>query len=123
MVERARGLWRTRRPLLARVAAGRLDRVARLLDPKAVERRSRLIELARAVYRDADFVPAEASTALVEAAAERAKEARAKAEEELEGLELTDREAEQRLPARGPRRRAEELQYWRWRSSPPGTAT
>ena len=104
--ERAPGLSENQAAALARVASGRLDRVGRLLDPKAVERRSNLIELARAVYRDADFVPAGASTALVEAAAERAKEARAKAEEELEGLELTDREAEQRLrrAARGAER-------------------
>ena len=55
--ERAPGLSENQAAALARVAAGRLDRVERLLDPKAVERRSKLIELARAVYRDADFVP------------------------------------------------------------------
>ncbi len=117
--ERAPGLSENQAAALARVAAGRLDRVERLLDPKAVERRSKLIELARAVYRDADFVPAEASAALIEAAGERAKEARAKAEEELEGLELTDREAEQRLrrAARGAEREElllalEELAAW-----------
>ena len=117
--ERAPGLSENQAAALARVAAGRLDRVERLLDPKAVERRSNLIELARAVYRDADFVPADASAALVEAAAERAKEARAKAEEELEGLELTDRDADQRLrrAARGAEREElllalEELAAW-----------
>ncbi len=117
--ERAPGLSENQTAALARVAAGRLDRVARLLDPKAAERRSNLIELARAVYRDADFVPAQASAALIEAAAERAKEARATAEEELEGLELTDREAEQRLrrAARGAEREElllalEELAAW-----------
>jgi DNA polymerase III subunit delta' len=117
--ERAPGLSENQAAALARVAAGRLDRVTRLLDPTAAERRSNLIELARAVYRDADFVPAQASSALVEAAAERAKEARAKAEEELEGLELTDREAEQRLrrAARGAEREElllalEELAAW-----------
>ena len=73
--ERAPGLSENQAAALARVAAGRLDRVG-LLDRKAAERRSKLIELARAVYRDADFVPADASTALVDAAAERAKEAR-----------------------------------------------
>ena len=117
--ERAPGLSENQTAALARVAAGRLDRVARLLDPTAAERRSNLIALARAVYRDADFVPAEASAALIEAAAERAKEARAKAEEELEGLELTDRETEQRLrrAARGAEREElllalEELAAW-----------
>lgn len=117
--ERAPGLSENQAAALARVASGRLDRVGRLLDPKAVERRSNLIALARAVYRDADFVPAGASAALVEGAAERAKEARAKAEEELQGLELTDREAEQRLrrAARGAEREElllalEELAAW-----------
>ena len=117
--ERAPGLSENQAAALARVAAGRLDRVGRLLDPTAAERRSNLIGLARAVYRDADFVPAEASAVLVEAAAERAKEARAKAEEELEGVELTDREAEQRLrrAARGAEREElllalEELAAW-----------
>jgi DNA polymerase III subunit delta' len=117
--ERAPGLSENQAAALARVAAGRLDRVARLLDPKAAERRSNLIELARAVYRDADFVPAAASAALIESAAERAKEARVKAEEELEGLELTDREADQRLrrAARGAEREElllalEELAAW-----------
>jgi DNA polymerase-3 subunit delta' len=117
--ERAPGLSENQAAALARVASGRLDRVGRLLDPKAVERRSNLIALARAVYRDSDFVPAGASAALIEGAAERAKEARAKAEEELEGLELTDREAEQRLrrAARGAEREElllalEELAAW-----------
>ncbi len=104
--ERAPGLSENQTAAIARVAAGRLDRVERLLDPAAVERRSKLIELARAVYRDPDFVPGDASAALIEAAAERAKEARAKAEQDLEGMDLPDREAEQRLKraARGAER-------------------
>lgn len=116
---RAPGLSENQAAALARVASGRLDRVERLLDPTAAERRERLIELARAVYRNADFVPAEASAALVDGAGERAKEARAKAEEELEALDLTDREAEQRLrrAARGAEREElllslEELAAW-----------
>ncbi|HET8651162.1 MAG TPA: hypothetical protein VFM13_01165 [Gaiellaceae bacterium] len=116
---RAPGLSENQTAALARVASGRLDRVERLLDPTAAGRREKLIELARAVYRDADFVPAEASAALVDGAGERAKEARAKAEEELEALDLTDREAEQRLrrAARGAEREElllslEELAAW-----------
>jgi DNA polymerase III subunit delta' len=91
---------------LARVAAGRLDRVERLLDPKATERRAELLELARAVYRDPAFVPAVAAKAVVESAGERGKEARAAAEQELEGQELPAREAEQllRRAARGAER-------------------
>src|ERR671925_1599194 len=46
---------------LARLAGGRLDRADRLLDPDAGERRGRLIELARSVYLDPDFDPAQAS--------------------------------------------------------------
>ena len=117
--ERAPGLSENQTAALARVAAGRLDRVDRLLDPAAVERRSKLLELARAVYRDPEFVPGEASTALVEAAGERAKEARAVAESELEGMDLPDREADQRLrrAARGAEReelllQLEELAAW-----------
>ena len=94
---RAPGLSPNEEAALARVAAGRLDRVERLLDPKAAERRAQLLELARSVYRDPGFVPDEAAIAVVEAAGERAKEARAAAEQELENQEIPEREAEQRL--------------------------
>ena len=117
--ERAPGLSENQTAAIARVAAGRLDRVERLLDPAAAERRSKLVELARAVYRDPDFVPGDASSALVDAAAERAKEARSKAEEDLEGMDLPDRESDQRLKraARGAEREElllslEELAAW-----------
>ena len=117
--ERAPGLSENQASAVARVAAGRLDRVERLLDPAAAERRSKLIEVARAVYRDPGFAPGEAATALVEAAGERAREAREAAEAELEALELTDREAEQRVrrAARGAEREElllalEELAAW-----------
>ncbi|HEY4412988.1 MAG TPA: hypothetical protein VGN06_08320, partial [Gaiellaceae bacterium] len=40
---------------IARVAAGRLDRAARLLDPAAQKRREALIAVARAVYLDPAF--------------------------------------------------------------------
>jgi DNA polymerase-3 subunit delta' len=94
---RAPGLSPNEEAALARVAAGRLDRVDRLLDPKAAERRTQLLALARAVYRDPSFVPGEAATAVVEAAGERGSEARAAEEQELEGQDLPEREAEQRL--------------------------
>src|SRR5947208_406097 len=45
---------------LARVAAGRLDRVARLLDPKAAARREALVAVARSVYADLAVVPSAA---------------------------------------------------------------
>src|SRR6058998_1726554 len=40
---------------LARVAAGRLDRAERLLDPEASRRRRELLAVARGVYADAEF--------------------------------------------------------------------
>jgi len=97
IAERAPGLSPNEEAALARVAAGRLDRVERLLDPKAAERRAALLEVARAVYRDPAFVPAEAAASVVGAAGERGKEARAMAEEELERQDVPDREADQRL--------------------------
>jgi DNA polymerase III subunit delta' len=119
IAERAPGLSPNEEAALARVAAGRLDRVERLLDPKAAERRARLLELARAVYRDPAFVPADAAAVVVEAAGERAKEARAAAEASLEGKDLPDREAEQllRRAQRGAEREElllylEELAAW-----------
>jgi DNA polymerase III subunit delta' len=119
IAERAPGLSPNEEAALARVAAGRLDRVERLLDPKATERRRELLELARSVYRDPDFVPAAAAKAVVGAAGERGKEARAAAEEELEGQEVPAREADQwlRRAARGAEREElllalEELGAW-----------
>jgi DNA polymerase-3 subunit delta' len=83
---------------LARVAAGRLDRVERLLDPKAAARREALLEVARSVYgADAEFEPADAAARLIEGARARGADAKADAERELERLDLTAREAEQRL--------------------------
>ncbi len=119
IAERAPGLSPNEEAALARVAAGRLDRVERLLDPKAGERRAELLELARSVYRDPALVPAEAAKAVVASAAERGSQARALAEQELEGRELPAREAEQwlRRAARGAEREElllalEELGAW-----------
>jgi DNA polymerase-3 subunit delta' len=90
----------------ARIASGRLDRVERLLDPKAAARRAALLEVARAVYADPEFQPAAAANVLLGGAKARAASARETAEEALEGLELPQREAEQRLrrAARGAER-------------------
>jgi DNA polymerase-3 subunit delta' len=86
---------------LARIAAGRLDRLERLLEPAASTRRGRLLEVARAVYTDPDFEPPEAARSLLEAVDERGADARAKAERELEqrleGGDLPKRELDQRL--------------------------
>jgi DNA polymerase-3 subunit delta' len=104
---------------LARVAAGRLDRLERLLDPQSAARRELLIEQARAVYRSPDFDPTEAAAAVLRNASERAAEAREQEETRIADLELPSREAEQRArrAARGAEReellaQLEELGAW-----------
>jgi len=86
-----------RRTALARVAAGRLDRLERLLDPSEASRRAVLIEQARAVYRDPAFDPRAAAAALIANARARGEEEREKEEAKISGLDLPAREAEQRL--------------------------
>ena len=81
---------------LARVAGGRLDRAERLLDPQGAERRARVLAVARSVYGD-EFVPRAAADGVLAGVYERGREARTAAEEELESLDLTAREAEQRV--------------------------
>ena len=82
---------------LARVAAGRLDRAERLLDPDGAARRTALLGLARAVYADPSFEPAAAAARVLELAGEHARKLREELEAELQDLDLPDREREQRL--------------------------
>ncbi len=107
------------RASLARVAAGRLDRMERLLDPAAAVRRAALIEQARAVYRSNSFDAVEAAAALLANAQARAAEARETEEARIADLELSARDAEQRVKraARGAEReellaQLEELGAW-----------
>jgi DNA polymerase III subunit delta' len=107
------------RAALARVAAGRLDRLERLLDPASVERRDTLIEQARAVYREPGFDASDAATAVLANAQARATEARETEEARIAELDLPAREAEQRVKraARGAEReellaQLEELGAW-----------
>jgi len=107
------------RAAVARVAAGRLDRMERLLDPASITRREALIDHARAVYRDPLFDASAAAAAVLANAQERAVEARDIEEANIAGLELTAREAEQRVKraARGAEReellaQLEELGAW-----------
>ncbi len=93
----APGLAPEQATALARVAAGRLDRAERLLDPKGAQHRAALLEVARSVYADPAFEPARAAARVLELASERAKDARRSAEEEAERLDLPEREAEQRV--------------------------
>jgi DNA polymerase III subunit delta' len=104
---------------LSRVAGGRLDRAARLVDPAAAKRREALLEVARAVYLDAEFDPAVGAETLLAGIAERGAEAKDKAEDSVALLEVTGREAEQRLrrAQRGAERDEllavlEELEWW-----------
>jgi len=104
---------------IARVAGGRLDRAERLLDPAAAKRRAELLEVARAVYSDEGFDPGAAADRLLEGARARSAEAKEREEAAVEGLDLPEREAEQRVrrAARGAEREEllaalEELAAW-----------
>jgi DNA polymerase-3 subunit delta' len=119
LAEHAPALADAEATALARVAAGRLDRAARLLDPAAQERRAALIAAARGVYLDERFDPAAAAAVLVASAAARAAAAKEREEAALEGLDLPPKEAEQRVKraARGAEReellaQLEELAAW-----------
>jgi DNA polymerase III subunit delta' len=97
------------RAAIARVAAGRLDRLERLLDPSSVERREVLIEQARAVYRDPAFEPADAAAALIAGAQARGAEARDVEQARSKDLDLTARELDQRVKRAGRGAEREEL--------------
>jgi DNA polymerase III subunit delta' len=116
---RAPGLEPDEAASLARLASGRLDRAARLLDPDSARRREALLEVARSVYTEAEFEPGEAAQRILDGAKEYGAEAKLKAEEGLELLDLPTREAEQRVrrAARGAEREEllaslEELASW-----------
>ena len=90
--------------------------VARL---SAAKRREALLEIARAVYLDAEFDPAAGADALLAGIAERGAEAKGKVEDSLATLEVTVRDAEQRVrrAQRGAERDEllavlEELEWW-----------
>jgi DNA polymerase III subunit delta' len=104
---------------LARVAGGRLGRALQLLDPAAARRRQELIRVARLVYTEPGFDSFAATEALLAGIAERGAEAKEAAEAQVETLELTGREAEQRIrrAQRGAEREEllallEELEWW-----------
>jgi DNA polymerase-3 subunit delta' len=82
---------------LARVAGGRLDRAARLLDPAARARRGELLATAREPYLDPEFDPADAAAVILAAASARGAEAKERETTTVEGLDLTARESEQRV--------------------------
>ena len=82
---------------LARAAGGRLDRARRLLDPAAAGRRDALVAAARSVYLEAEFEPGDAAAVLLEAARAQAEAAKEREQEALEGLDLPERDATQRV--------------------------
>jgi DNA polymerase-3 subunit delta' len=97
--ERAVRAWLAERGAdesLARVAAGRLDRAARLIDETAVGRRTALLELARGVYADSSFEPAAAAKRLLEGVSARGAQAKEQAERENEQRGFEGRDADQR---------------------------
>jgi DNA polymerase-3 subunit delta' len=117
--ERAPDLGDDEVTTLARVAGGRLGRALQLLDPAAAGRREALIGVARSVYADPEFDPADATDVLLAGISERGTEAKDAAEVQVESLELTGREAEQRIrrAQRGAEReellaQLEELESW-----------
>jgi DNA polymerase-3 subunit delta' len=83
--------------VLGRVAGGRLDRAARLLDDAARARRAALLDAARATYRGEGFDPAAAAGIVIEGAGAQGAVARGREQELVDGLDLPPREAEQRV--------------------------
>jgi DNA polymerase-3 subunit delta' len=107
------------RAAMARVAAGRLDRLERLLDPASRTRREALLEQARAPYLAERFDATEAAAVVVANAQARGAEAKEVEEGRIAELDLSAREREQRVKraARGAEReellaQLEELAAW-----------
>jgi DNA polymerase-3 subunit delta' len=97
VAERAPELATGEAALLARVAGGRLDRAARLLDPDGRERRAELLRVAREAYLDAEFDAAAAASVVVASSRAHGGAARERELAAVDGLELPAREAEQRV--------------------------
>jgi DNA polymerase III subunit delta' len=97
LAERAPELSETESRALARVSGGRRDRAERLLDPETRSRREELLRVARSPYAEPELDPADAAAVVLESARLAGAAAKERAEGELEGVELTARELEQRL--------------------------
>jgi DNA polymerase-3 subunit delta' len=109
LLERAPGLDEEELAAIARLAAGRLDRGARLLDPDGRRRRDELLDVARSVYDSDDFDPGGAARTLLDGIKERGADACTEAEKVVEGMELTGREGEQRVKRAQRRAERDEL--------------
>ena len=104
---------------VARVASGRLDRAARLLDPAARARRDALLASARATYLDEVYDPGVGVRAVLDAMGTRGAEAAERESAAVAELDLPTRDAEQRVKRaqRGAEREEllaslEELEAW-----------
>ncbi len=95
--ERAPELSENEAKAIARVAAGRLDRAARLIDPAVRARRSAIIAAARGPYSASSFYSTEASSTLLEAIGLIGASAKEAEEAVVEGLDLSPKDAEQRV--------------------------
>lgn len=82
---------------ITRSASGRLDRAARLLDGGARARRAALLEVARSAYRGEGFDPAVGATVVARASAAAGAEAGEREKTTVAALDLSTREAEQRV--------------------------
>ena len=95
---------------VARVAAGRLDRAERLLDPEQAGRRRALVALSRSTYRDERFDAGATVSVIVDYARAAADEAQervsARAEAAAEPPPTKELEQEARRAARGAEREA-----------------
>ena len=105
VLEQAPGIDGDELAAIARLAAGRLDRAARLLDPDGRARRDTLLAVARSVYTDDSFDPGHAARDAPRRDQGTRRACANCAEETVEALELTAREADQRV--RRAQRRAE----------------
>ncbi|WP_411278216.1 ATP-binding protein [Gaiella sp.] len=117
--ERAPELSESEATAIARVAAGRLDRAARLIDPAVRARRSAIIAAARGPYSQTPYYSNEAASVLLEAIGLSGAAAKEAEETVVDGLDLNSKDAEQRVKRvqRGAEReemlaQLEELAAW-----------
>ncbi len=95
--ERAPELSENEATAIARVAAGRLDRAARLIDPAVRARRSAIIAAARGPYSGSPFYSNEAAGVLLESIGLSGAAAKEAEEAVVDGLDLSPKDAEQRV--------------------------
>lgn len=88
-------LTATQQAALARVAAGRLDRLRWLVESQTDGRRDRLLAVARSVYGEAEFDPTVAALAVLASAKERATIEGDRATATAEQLGLPGKQADQ----------------------------